>query len=177
MIKFMSTSTDSSYVPLVLEDGSQEWRQGGVAEGVLHRVDGPAKIWADGRKEWWVHGAIHREAGAAIELADGGREWYDNHQLHRLGGTAIDHADGTRKWYERNQLHRMDGPAVELADGRRSWWLRGLRHREDGPAVEGRGLPEYWLRGELASSEEARRIAMECALRDLELPTPEKVTF
>lgn len=30
----------------------REWRE----EGPLHRPDGPAVEYADGRREWWVHG-------------------------------------------------------------------------------------------------------------------------
>jgi hypothetical protein len=37
----------------------------------LHREDGPAVEWADGRREWWLHGERHREDGPALEWADG----------------------------------------------------------------------------------------------------------
>lgn len=33
---------------------------------VLHRIDGPAKIYPDGRLEWWRYGLLHREDGPAI---------------------------------------------------------------------------------------------------------------
>jgi len=41
-----------------------------------HRVNGPAGIWKDGHKEWWIHGQLHREDGPAIECRDGTKYWY-----------------------------------------------------------------------------------------------------
>ena len=38
-----------------LPDGTQEWR----VDGKLHRLDGPAIIGADGRKEWWIYGKYY----------------------------------------------------------------------------------------------------------------------
>lgn len=36
--------------------------------GTLHRLDGPAVIWEDGDKEYWVNGKLHRLDGPAMEL-------------------------------------------------------------------------------------------------------------
>jgi hypothetical protein len=41
----------------------------------LHRVDGPAIVWADGTQEWWVEGQLHRVDGPAIIYADGDQVW------------------------------------------------------------------------------------------------------
>jgi hypothetical protein len=65
-----------------------------------HRTDGPAVVWSNGRKSWWVDGRRHRTDGPAIEGTDGSKQWY---------------VDG--------KLHRLDGPAVERADGRKYWWV------------------------------------------------------
>jgi hypothetical protein len=55
-------------------DGIIEWR----FDGVLHRLDGPARIWLAGHKEWWVNGKFHRENGPAIEWNNGANEWWFN---------------------------------------------------------------------------------------------------
>lgn len=39
------------YTVEVYEDGSKVWR----LDGKLHREDGPAIEYADGRKSWWLH--------------------------------------------------------------------------------------------------------------------------
>ena len=46
--------------------------------GKIHRVDGPAREWADGRKQWFLNGKLHREDGPAWEGADGAKEWWLN---------------------------------------------------------------------------------------------------
>ena len=38
----------------VFNDGTRRW----MLNRVLHRVDGPAVEYADGRKEWWLCGMI-----------------------------------------------------------------------------------------------------------------------
>ena len=47
-------------------------------EGELHKDDGPALEYKDGRKFWIVHGIRHREDGPACEYPDGSKEWYVN---------------------------------------------------------------------------------------------------
>mgnify|MGYP003347731049 CR=1 FL=1 len=49
--------------------------------GVLHRVDGPAVLFFDGDKYWYVNDKLHREDGPAIEKADGSKEWWLNGHL------------------------------------------------------------------------------------------------
>ena len=39
--------------------------------GVIHREDGPAVIWADGTQDWMIDGLYHREDGAARIFPDG----------------------------------------------------------------------------------------------------------
>ena len=43
---------------------------------LVHRLDGPAKEWKDGTKEWWVDGKRHRVDGPAIEYENGENEWW-----------------------------------------------------------------------------------------------------
>jgi hypothetical protein len=44
--------------------------------GELHREDGPAIEWANGRKEWYYRGELHRENGPAVEHANGNEEYW-----------------------------------------------------------------------------------------------------
>ncbi|HNC55211.1 MAG TPA: hypothetical protein PLP33_07195 [Leptospiraceae bacterium] len=41
-----------------------------------HRVNGPAIIWKDGTKEWWINGKRHRTNGPAIIHSGGEEEWW-----------------------------------------------------------------------------------------------------
>lgn len=34
---------------------------------ILHRIDGPAVIYKNGKSEWWQEGLLHRVDGPAIE--------------------------------------------------------------------------------------------------------------
>jgi hypothetical protein len=81
------------------DNGTREYRN---KQNQLHREDGPACEWADGRKYWYINGQLHREDGPAYEYANGDKYWFIN-----------------------NQLHREDGPACEYADGGKFWWING----------------------------------------------------
>ena len=74
--------------------GIQEWR----VNGYLHRLDGPAVIWPDGRQEWWVKGELHRLDGPAYISATGTQEWWVNGLFHRTDGPARIWSDGTQEW-------------------------------------------------------------------------------
>ena len=54
--------------------GAKVW----YLNGNLHRVDGPAKEYADGTKQWWLNGQRHRVDGPAVEWADGEKQWWVN---------------------------------------------------------------------------------------------------
>lgn len=56
----------------------------------LHKVGGPAMIWADGTRAWYHNGELHREDGPAVEYADGSKSWYRRGKLHRVGGPAVE---------------------------------------------------------------------------------------
>ena len=135
----------SPSVGTVLPDETVEHRN---AQGQLHRLDGPAREWADGTKEWYVNGLRHRLDGPAFEGANGTKGWYQNGIPHRLDGPAREGADGFRSWWVNGLRHRLDGPAFEGADGTKGWFQNGLRHRLDGPAFEGAdGSREWWVNG------------------------------
>ena len=46
--------------------------------GQLHRLDGPAVVYAGGAKAWYQNGLRHRTDGPAFMLADGRKWWYLN---------------------------------------------------------------------------------------------------
>lgn len=72
----------------------------------LHREDGPARIWPNGREEWYVHGMRHREGGPAY----------------------IETEECYKSWYHYGKRHRIDGPAIMDVDNRFEWWLCGKRY-------------------------------------------------
>jgi len=46
----------------------------------FHKLDGPAREWFDGEREWWRNGMRHREDGPAFVFTnEGGVEWWINH--------------------------------------------------------------------------------------------------
>lgn len=69
-------------------------------EDLLHREDGPARIWDDGSKVWFING-----------------------QKHRVDGPAIEWSDGEEAWFQHNVLHRVDGPARSWANGDKEYWI------------------------------------------------------
>ena len=46
--------------------------------GQLHRLDGPAVVYAGGANAWYQNGLRHRTDGPAFMLADGRKWWYLN---------------------------------------------------------------------------------------------------
>ncbi len=53
----------------------EEWRN---SNGYYHNENGPAVIWSNGTKFWYIEGRRHREDGPAIEWFDGKQNWYLN---------------------------------------------------------------------------------------------------
>ena len=76
--------------------GNKRWYN---EKNQLHREDGPAMIWEDGSKFWWLNGLKHREDGPAIEYSNGDKIWYFNGKYHRRDGPAIEWEDGYKSWY------------------------------------------------------------------------------
>ena len=126
-------------------NGTKKWSLG---NGKLHRLDGPAVLYADGTEEWWVNGKHHRVDGPAVKKRNGFQAWYFHGVAHRDGGPAIITATGTQEWWVDGYLHRVDGPAKIHPDGTREWWVNEELHRLDGPAfVRADGYEEYWVHG------------------------------
>jgi len=58
------------------------------------------KINAYGDKVWFNSKCqIHREDGPAVEYADGRKDWYKNDKRHRTDGPAVEWLDGYTLWY------------------------------------------------------------------------------
>ena len=74
-------------------------------QGLLHRTDGPARVWPDGSQEWYCNG-----------------------QRHRTDGPAGIDADGTQSWWFEDKPHRTDGPAVFWPSGVVEWWFNGRQY-------------------------------------------------
>ena len=95
-------------------------------DNLLHNINGPARVWTDGDKEWFVHGERHRLDGPAVEWSNGARAWIVHGKLHRTDGPALIRGDGTQEWYFDGQVHRLLGPAVIHLNGKVEWWYKGL---------------------------------------------------
>lgn len=73
----------------VIHNTNTYWYEGNIEDyRFLHREDGPAIEWFDGRKDWYCHGSLHREGGPAVEWADGSYHWFKHGKLHREDGPA-----------------------------------------------------------------------------------------
>ena len=51
-----------------------------LPNGDLHREDGPAVIYSNGDKEWFLNGKRHREDGPASIEINGDKEWWLNNE-------------------------------------------------------------------------------------------------
>lgn len=102
-----------------------EWRDAGF---ILHRINGPAREFKNGLKEWWQKGHLHREDGPACIFPDGEKHWYQNGKRHRINHPAIEGTNGHSEWYQNGVLHREDGPAVVWRDQENEYWLDGQKY-------------------------------------------------
>ena len=92
----------------------------------------------DGSKRWYLNDKLHRVDGPAKEWANGDKCWYLNNKLHRKDGPAVEFAN-SKHWYLNGLLHREDGPAREWANGSKSWYLNDYCLGEDAE-----GFWAYW---------------------------------
>jgi len=136
------------------EKGTKNWK---LPNGDYHRENGPAVVYLDGDKEWFVKGERHREDGPAIDYPQyGHKEWWIWGERHREDGPAMefvkapgDESINTHKeWWIGGERHRKGRPAIEYNDGGEEWYIEGKLHREDGPALIGaHGRKEWYLYG------------------------------
>jgi hypothetical protein len=78
------------------EDGTIRYRN---AEGWLHNPAGPAIIWADGDKDYYLNDQLHNPAGPAIIRGDGYTGYYINGKRHNPHGPAVVGANGRKLYY------------------------------------------------------------------------------
>ena len=109
--------------------GNENW----YFDNWLHREDGPAVVFVDGRKEWWYTGIF---AGSGDKPDP--TLWTRLTSLEANGGPLLNGCvvglDGTKCWLKDGLRHRADGPAVELGGGTKSWYFNGraLGHNTKG---------------------------------------------
>ena len=129
---------------MLKDDKGEFW----YLNALSHREDGPARAYANGKKEWYLNGRLHRVDGPAFEDPFGSKYWYLNGKRHRVDGPAVETLSGPKEWYLNGKRHRVDGPAIETLSGTKYWYLNGKRHRVDGPAIEtSTGNKSWWLNG------------------------------
>ena len=97
----------------------------------IHRDDGPAVIYNDGRKKWYKNGKLHREDGPAFIYADGSSEWYKNGKRHRDDGPAVIYNHGRKAWYKDGKRHRDDGPAIIFPNGETKYYINGNEYSKE----------------------------------------------
>ena len=90
------------YKVKVYENGTTYWRD---KKERLHRLNGPAVIYADGSKFYYHHGKLNRLDGPAVVYADGRKEWWIN-------GVLYTEVDFHKKVAELNNT--CDGKVVEI---------------------------------------------------------------
>jgi hypothetical protein len=74
---------------------------------------------------------LHREEGPAVEWNDGRKDWYINGMRHRVDGPAAIYSDGTKEWYLNGMPHREDGPAATYYNGKVDWYLNGVSYSKE----------------------------------------------
>lgn len=132
----------------------------------LHRKDGPAIIYVNGDKSWYLNGLRHRKDGPAIDWKHNKEFFINNKKLtEKEINEHIQKSNDVTKTIDeygtieyknsKGQPHRLDGPAVENVDGYKAWYLNGQRHREDGPAIErSYGDKSWYINGEELNEKE-----------------------
>jgi hypothetical protein len=71
-------------------NGTKRWR---LPDSSLHREDGPAIEFSNGKKSWRVNGRRHRTDGPALEYPDGNAQWW-LHDRHYTFDEWLDRTTG-----------------------------------------------------------------------------------
>ena len=86
---------------------------------------------SNGESWWYKNNLLHREDGPAVEYKDGRKEWWINGKRHRKDGPAIESLEG-KYWLQNGKYHREDGPAIEeYANGHKMWFVQGVEYSEE----------------------------------------------
>lgn len=86
------------------EDGKQEltkdqWLKLNIEHLNFHRIDGPAKQWADGFEHWYIDGLLHREDNKPAISGKYEKRWYWHGMRHREYGPAVIRFNGEKMYY------------------------------------------------------------------------------
>jgi hypothetical protein len=98
-------------------------------DGLNHRENGPAIIFCNGEKKWFINGLLHRLDGPAHIWADKDRDWYFNGMFHRVRGAAINRGRFIKYWYRNDLKHRLNAPALtdHSHHPNNQWWEFGIK--------------------------------------------------
>jgi hypothetical protein len=69
------------------------------AEGQLHNENGPAIVFVDGYKAYWINGKLHNPNGPAVVYPNGGKAYLINGERHNPNGPAIVRPNGSKAYY------------------------------------------------------------------------------
>jgi hypothetical protein len=129
---------------------------------ILHRLDGPAAIFASGYEAWYINGKIHRTDGPAVIGPDGYEAHYINDKLHNPDGPAVIYSDGSKSWYingkelteaefneitKPNKTETMKTQYIQIENGFTFYYsdkAMAIYHRLDGPAFIDVGGYKAW---------------------------------
>tara|TARA_R110002167_G_scaffold320264_1_gene526090 strand:+ start:105 stop:491 length:387 start_codon:yes stop_codon:yes gene_type:complete len=70
-------------------------------------------------------GELHNPHGPAVVYADGDKFYYINGKLHNSDGPAIVYANGDKSYYIKGKLHNPDEPAMVCANGYKAYFING----------------------------------------------------
>jgi len=106
-VKAVNRNICSTYASTSNKEGSHiVWRN---SKGQIHRLDGPAFIYRNGREEWYWEG---RRTPAPASITSDTLMWKHNGVPHRDHGPAIvDFKNDSLTWYFDSKPHRDTGPA------------------------------------------------------------------
>lgn len=131
------------------------------SKGSIHREDGPAVEYNDGKKAWFFNGLLHRTDGPAY-ICDNNHKFYIAGVLHRTNGPAIEYYDGSKvyvlldKEYSKEEFDKLapdmpvTGSVEKVGSVTCSIFLdkEGARHNPIGPAyTDSSGSKSWWIHG------------------------------
>lgn len=85
--------------------------------GLLHRDDGPARIYSNGTTQWYQNGLLHRRDGPAVEANHEYCKkivYYQHGEKHNEKGPAYVETwrfEHVIKYFFHDELHHLQGPA------------------------------------------------------------------
>lgn len=75
-------------------------------------------------------GRIHNPNGPAVVYPDGNKAYYINGELHNPDGPAVIHPNGYKEYFINGERHNANGPAIVGADGIKFYYIKGERLSE-----------------------------------------------